>query len=76
MERQTWLPPGYRTYEFGADGSVSSEVQLVVDERWPRHPFGSLLGSLFRGEITFSEMDEIIARRSGVGGGLSMDVGL
>jgi hypothetical protein len=40
----------------------------VDDERWPRQPFGSLLGSLFRGEITFSEMDEIIARRSGVKG--------
>ena len=68
MEPQTWLPPGYRTYEFGADGSVNSEVQLVDDERWPRQPFGSLLGSLFQGEITFAELDEIIARRSDVTG--------
>ncbi|MDE0989536.1 MAG: hypothetical protein OSA83_09935, partial [Pseudomonadales bacterium] len=66
MEPQTWLPPGYRTYEFGTDGSVNSEVQLVDDERWPRLPFGSLLSSLFQGEITFSELSEIIARRSGV----------
>ncbi len=64
LDPQTWLPPGYRTYEFAADGSIASEVQLVDDERWPRHPFGSLLGSLFNGEITFSELDEIIARRS------------
>lgn len=68
MEPQTWLPPGYRTYEFGTDGSVNSQVQLVDDERWPRQPFGSLLGSLFRGEITFSELNEIIARRSDVTG--------
>jgi hypothetical protein len=68
MEPQTWLSPGYRTYEFGADGSVNSEVQLVDDERGPRLPFGSLLASLFRGEITFSELNEIIARRSDVTG--------
>jgi 3',5'-cyclic AMP phosphodiesterase CpdA len=68
LDPQTWLPPGYRTYEFMDDGSVTSEVQLVDDERWPRHPFGRLLGSLFRGEITFSEMDEIIARRNRVAG--------
>jgi hypothetical protein len=68
MDPQTWLPPGYRTYEFMVDGSITSEVQLVDDERWPRRPFGRLLGSLFNGEITFSELDEIIARRSGVEG--------
>ena len=68
LDPQTWLPPGYRTYEFMADGSVTSEVQLVDDERWPRLPFGRLLGSLFRGEITFSEMDEIIARRNRIAG--------
>jgi len=65
LDPQTWLPPGYRTYEFGADGSITSEAVLVDDERWPRRPFGRLLGSLFRGEISFAEMDEIIARRSG-----------
>jgi butyrate kinase len=39
---------------------------LVDDERWPRLPFGSLLSSLFQGEITHSELSEIIAGRSGV----------
>lgn len=68
MEPQTWLPPGYRRYEFMDDGSFTSEVRLVDDERWPRLPFGSLLRSLFNGEITFSELDEIIARRSGATG--------
>jgi Icc protein len=68
LDPQTWLPPGYRTYKFGDDGSIASDVHLVDDDRWPRHPFGRLLASLFAGEITFSEMDEIIARRSGAAG--------
>ena len=60
----TWLPPGYRTYEFGLDGTVTSEVQLVDDERWPRRPFGRAIRSLFMGEISHSELAEIAARRS------------
>ncbi len=64
LEPQTWLPPGYRTYEFAADGSVSSEVHLVDDERWPRRPFGRALKSLFMGELTFEQLAEITARKS------------
>lgn len=60
----TWLPPGYRTYEFGMDGTVTSEVHLVDDERWPRRPFGRAIRSLFMGEISYSELAEIAARRS------------
>jgi 3',5'-cyclic AMP phosphodiesterase CpdA len=63
LEPQTWLPPGYRTYEFDDDGSVRSEIRLIDDERWPRRPFGRLLRSLFDGEIGHAELDEIIARR-------------
>jgi 3',5'-cyclic-AMP phosphodiesterase len=63
IDASTWLPPGYRTYEFHADGEVTSEVHLVDDERWPRQPFGRALRSLFRGEITFEQLAEIVARR-------------
>ncbi|MEZ5341493.1 MAG: metallophosphoesterase [Acidimicrobiales bacterium] len=52
LEEQTWLPPGYRTYEFDPDGSIRSEV-LVDDEQWPRVPYGRALKSLFMGELTF-----------------------
>ena len=64
MDPQTWLPPGYRTYEFAPDGSWSSDTHLVDDERWPRRPFGSLLASLFRGDIGHDELRQIIERRN------------
>ncbi len=68
LEPQTWLPPGYRTYRFEPDGSVTSEVHLVDDQRWPRRPFGRLLRSLFMGEITHGELAEIVARRAAAAG--------
>lgn len=61
---ETWLPPGYRTYEFGADGTISSDLHLVDDDRWPRRPFGRAIRSLFNGELTHAELAEIVARRS------------
>lgn len=64
MDPRTWLPPGYRTFEFDADGTWTSETHLVDDDRWPRRPFGRLLTSLFMGEISHSELAEIVARRS------------
>lgn len=64
MDPQTWLPPGYRTYEFAPDGSWASDTHLIDDDRWPRRPFGSLLASLFRGDIGHDELREIIARRT------------
>lgn len=67
MENRTWLPPGYRSYEFAPDGSIVSEVHLVDGERWPRKPYGRALHSLFTGEITFEQLAEIIVRRSGSG---------
>ncbi len=60
----TWLPPGYRTYEFAPDGSVTSEVHLLDDERWPRRPLGRALRSLFMGEISYEQLAEIVARRA------------
>lgn len=63
IDPQTWLPPGFRSYEFGDDGSVTSAVHLVDDERWPRRPYGRALASLFRGEITHAELAAIAARK-------------
>ncbi len=68
LEADTWLPPGYRTYEFGPDGSVTSEVHLVDDDRWPRRPLGRALRSLFNGEITFEQLADIVARRTAADG--------
>ncbi|MEZ5219105.1 MAG: metallophosphoesterase [Ilumatobacteraceae bacterium] len=64
LAANTWLPPGYRTYRFHADGSVTSDLVLVDDERWPRRPFGRAIRSLLMGEITYAELAEIVARRS------------
>lgn len=64
LEAGTWLPPGYRTYEFGADGQVSSRLHLVDDERWPRRPLGRAIRSLLAGELSYDELAAIIARRS------------
>ncbi|MEM8923496.1 MAG: metallophosphoesterase [Actinomycetota bacterium] len=60
----TWLPPGYRTFTFGDDGSVASDVHLIDDERWPRRPLGRALTSLFNGELTYDEFNEIVARKA------------
>ncbi len=63
LEANTWLPPGYRTYEFHPDDTVTSDLHLVDDERWPRRPFGRALRSLFMGELTYEELAAIAARR-------------
>lgn len=64
IAERTWLPPGYRTYAFGDDGSVDSEVHLMDDPRWPRRPYGRAIASLFAGELSFDELREIIARHA------------
>lgn len=63
LEAQTMLPPGYRTYEFGEDGTVTSELHLVDDPRWPRYPIGRAVTSLLKGELSFEQFDEIVARK-------------
>lgn len=64
LDANTWLPPGYRTYAFADDGSVSSEVQLVDDDRWPRRPMGRAIQGLFSGELTYDDLAAIAARRA------------
>ena len=63
LDGDTWLPPGYRTYDFAEDGTVTSDVHLIDDERWPRRPLGRALRSLFAGDLTFEELADIVARR-------------
>jgi len=64
LQAKTLLPPGYRTYEFGDDGSVKSENRFVDEDRWPRHPYGRAVHSLMMAEITFDEFNEIAARKT------------
>lgn len=63
LDANTMLGPGYRTYDFAADGSIRSEIQLIEDDRWPRAPFGRALRSLFNGELTYDEFDAIVERK-------------
>ena len=56
FDARTLLPPGYRTYEFGDDGSVSSTCHLLDDERWPRHRLPRPALQWLSGEISYDEM--------------------
>ncbi len=51
------LPPGYRTYEFGDDGGVSSTVHMMNDDsRWPSWKLPEPAVRMLMGEITWEEM--------------------
>lgn len=63
LEVDTLLPPGWRSYEFEADGTVNTTIELVDDERWPRHPLPRSVAALLHGDITHEQFDEIVARR-------------
>lgn len=63
LTAETMLPPGYRTYEFSADGSITGDVQLIDDPRWPRHPMGRAVMSLMRGELSWEQFNAIVARK-------------
>lgn len=60
---KTMLGPGYRTYEFNADGTVTSQAHIIDDERWPKAPLGRAVLSLFNGELSHAEFDAIVARK-------------
>ncbi len=49
-------PPGYRTYEFDADGTVRSTCHFIDDPRWPRRILPDAVGSFWRGDASWSEM--------------------
>lgn len=63
LEAETMLPPGYRTYEFSPDGTVTSAVRVTDDPQWPRHPLGRAVMSLMRGELSWDDFNEIVARK-------------
>ena len=65
LENFTTMPPGYRTYEFTEDGSVTSEAHLVGEDRWPRSPLSNVTQRMLRGEISYEEMkDQLTAERA------------
>ena len=57
------LPPGFRSFEFGDDGSVASQLHLVDDDRWPRTRLPRSLLALLRAEMTFAEFEAHVAAR-------------
>ena len=60
-ERFMTLPPGYRTYEFSDDGSITSEAHLVGEDRWPSSPLREIARRMLRGEISYEEMQAQLA---------------
>jgi Icc protein len=63
LDAETLLPPGYRSYVFSPDGTVTSEVHLVDEAQWPRHPLGRATVALFKGELDWDEFNAIVARK-------------
>lgn len=63
LEAKTMLPPGYRRYAFAADGTVTSNLELADDDRWPRFPMSRLVVALFNGEVTWDEFHAVVARK-------------
>lgn len=59
----TMLPPGYRTFDFRADGAITSTTELIDDPRWPRSPLGRAVLSLLNGELSWDEFEAIVARK-------------
>jgi 3',5'-cyclic-AMP phosphodiesterase len=53
----TTLPPGYRTYEFHDDGTVTSDCHLL-DGRWKRRQLPEPAAKWLMGELTWDEMQE------------------
>jgi len=64
LEAETLLPPGFRSYEFHPDGSVTGQAHVCDDDRWPRHPLGRAVMGLMRGELSWEEFDTIVTRRN------------
>ncbi|MCY3577431.1 MAG: metallophosphoesterase [bacterium] len=64
-ENFTTLPPGYRTYEFADDGSISTEAHLVGEDRWLSSPLPEIARRMLCGEISYEEMmDQMAAERA------------
>ncbi len=57
----TVLPPGYRTYEFGDDGSIHSVSHLLDDPRWPRRVLDAPIVAWLRGKMSYPDMQLAMA---------------
>ncbi len=64
LDAHTMLPPGWMSFEFEPDGTISNEIHLVDDERWPRHPLPRSVVALLRGELTNAEFQAIVDRKA------------
>lgn len=53
---ETLLPPGYRTYEFATDGTITSTCHLMDNRAWPRHKLPKPAVSWLMGTISYDEM--------------------
>jgi Icc protein len=57
FEALTLLPPGYRRYEFRADGTIGAEVVWLEDDRWSdRWKLPEWAAEYLAGKITDEEM--------------------
>ncbi len=63
LDAGTLLPPGYRSYQFAPDGTITSQVRLVDDARWPRSILARSVVALLNGELSHEEFDAIVVRR-------------
>lgn len=66
IDAWTTFPPGYRTYEFGDDGSVESRLHLLDDADWPRIPLPEAVVRFIEGELTWDEMRAAVQAELGV----------
>jgi 3',5'-cyclic-AMP phosphodiesterase len=49
---KTTLPPGYRSYEFSEDGTITSTCHLIEDNQWPRRNLPDASIQWILGEIS------------------------
>lgn len=65
IDNWTTLPPGYRTYNFADDGTVTSECHLLDDERWPRFDLPKAVISHMKGLLSWDDMLEAMGGTPG-----------
>lgn len=56
FDHWTTLPPGYRSFRFHDDGTVTSDSHLIDDPRWPRVDLPDAVVRHFKGELSWDEM--------------------
>ncbi|MCB0996038.1 MAG: metallophosphoesterase [Acidimicrobiales bacterium] len=56
LDEYQLLPPGYRTFEFGDDGTVASTAHLLDDPRWPRRAMTELGIRYLQGALSWDDL--------------------